>query len=323
MPSWGCWGIFWGPAWFSKSQQSVWKPSFQGILWFFRKKERCIFGFNKTSKEKGGWANSVCTTWEEQNCKSFWALPGLSLTQSYLRTLLACLLQTKKSFSFCDLTNRSSYFTRMGWFWAPRVVHLRFRVYNQEPEDLKMSRSHLTYWDNRAHSGSVLTFSCPFTSDCTFLDIFFNLHMLLFLRTVLFLLNHPSWIIHTALHRYFLPLAWGRRLICLSPWLPRWRQKRCWKRLRSLANVECIARQKGQPARLWSGRISEFWENETSRNRRKQKICQDLWQNETSKQVPSWLTQANQRSCPWSSQSHWARSSSFGVSQSSVRRLRF
>lgn len=113
--------------------------------------------------------------------------------------------------------------------------------------------------------------------------------MLLFLRTVLFLLNHPSWIIHTALHRYFLPLAWGRRLICLSPWLPRWRQKRCWKRLRSLANVECIARQKGQPARLWSGRISEFWENETSRNRRKQKICQDLWQNETSKQVPSWF----------------------------------
>ena len=76
----------------------------------------------------------VCVQLEKQNSKSFWALPGLSLTQSYLRTLLACLLQTKKSFSFCDLTNRSSYFTRMGWFWVPRVVHLRFRVYNQEPE---------------------------------------------------------------------------------------------------------------------------------------------------------------------------------------------
>lgn len=37
-----------------------------------------------------------------------------------------------------------------------------------------------------------------------------------------------------------------------------------------------------------------------------------------SKLVPK----ANQRSCPWSSQSHWARSSSFGVSQSSVGRLR-
>ena len=65
----------------------------------------------------------------------------------------------------------------------------------------------------------------------------------------------------------------------------------------------------------------------------KRPTCPTLkWQNfgvlrkrDKSKQTETKdiCSKANQRSCPWSSQSHWARSSSFGVSQSSVRRLRF
>ena len=43
----------------------------------------------------------------------------------------------------------------------------------------------VTYWDNRAPFGSVLTFSCPSTSDCTCLKTFFSIyiwHMLLFFK---------------------------------------------------------------------------------------------------------------------------------------------